>query len=172
MWTEDKILILKKNQALGKTAREIAEILGPGFTRNSVIGKLFRLGVKLNTKKKSTKTSNNSHEENREKFLSFRGRKFKSILIPKDFPPAKFLNLEELTEETCKYMIHKNPKKEGHPNVLDSFFCSRKTVEKFSYCLLHMSLVWQIKDKKPSKEVLLDKDDEVPKFISKKIKSA
>ena len=49
--------------------------------------------------------------------------------------------LEELNENTCKYM-------EGHPNEKDSSFCGRKTVEKFSYCPLHLMIVYQPKGKK------------------------
>ena len=44
----------------------------------------------------------------------------------------------------------------------------KKNVEKFSYCPLHLMVVFQ-----PSKkEEVIDKDDEMPKFIEKKIKSA
>ena len=93
-----------------------------------------------------------------------RGRKskFRSLLLNNNFEPAKNLSLEELTEKTCKYM-------EGHPDEKTSSFCGRKTVEKYSYCPLHMLTVWQTRDKK---EELLEKEDEVPQFIEKKIKSA
>ena len=57
---------------------------------------------------------------------------------------------------------------EGHPDEKDSSFCGRKTIEKFSYCPLHLMIVFQPKGKK---EELVD-DDEVPKFIEKKVKSA
>ena len=57
---------------------------------------------------------------------------------------------------------------EGHPDDKDSSFCGRKTVEKFSYCPLHLMIIFQPKGKK---EDVLEKD-EVPKFIEKKIKSA
>ena len=70
--------------------------------------------------------------------------------------------MEELTDETCKYM-------EGHPDDKNSSFCGRRNVEKFSYCPLHLMIVFQPKGKK---EELTDKDEEVPKFIEKKIKSA
>ena len=58
---------------------------------------------------------------------------------------------------------------EGHPDESHSSFCGRKTVEKFSYCPLHLMIIFQPKGKK---EDIVDKDDEVPKFIEKKIKSA
>jgi hypothetical protein len=58
---------------------------------------------------------------------------------------------------------------EGHPNEKHASFCGRKTIEKLSYCPLHLIIVFQPKSKK---EELTDKDDEVPKFIEKKIKLA
>ena len=57
---------------------------------------------------------------------------------------------------------------EGHPDEEGSSFCGRKNVEKFSYCPLHLMMIFQPKGKK---EDVLEKD-EVPKFIEKKIKSA
>ena len=44
----------------------------------------------------------------------------------------------------------------------------RKTVEKFSYCPLHLIVVFQPKGKKED----LTNEEEVPEFIEKKIKSA
>ena len=58
---------------------------------------------------------------------------------------------------------------EGHPDEPSSSFCGRKTVDKYSYCPLHLMIIFQPKGKK---EDLTDKDDDVPKFIEKKIKSA
>ena len=83
------------------------------------------------------------------------------MLLNNDFEPAKNLSLEELTENTCKYM-------EGHPDEAGSSFCGRKNVEKFSYCPLHLMMIYQPKGKK---EDSLDKDD-IPQFIAKKVKSA
>ena len=86
-------------------------------------------------------------------------------MLDSKFEPAKNLSLEELTEETCKYM-------DGHPDEEGSSFCGRKTVEKFSYCPLHLMIIYQEKPLKGKKEELVTKEDEVPKFIEKKIKSA
>ena len=58
---------------------------------------------------------------------------------------------------------------EGNPNEKASSFCGRKNVEKFSYCPLHLMIVFQPKGKK---DEIVDKNDEVPKFLEKKIKSA
>ena len=163
-WTEEKIEKLKELWGKGNTASQIAEIIG-GVSRNAVIGKAHRmsLSAKIKNRKLNYNPKNNNEqvfEEN--KFKRSRKQKIKSLLLDKNFEPAKNLNLEELTEDTCKYM-------EGHPNEKDSSFCGRKTIDKFSYCPLHLMIVFQPKGKK---EDLTDKDNEVPKFIEKKIKSA
>ena len=162
-WTEEKVNRLKELWGKGKTASQIAEIIG-GISRNAVIGKAHRLNLSAKIKTRNTTTFKNHTDREKNYTLPRRGRKnkFRSLLIDKNFEPAKNLTLEELTDTTCKYM-------EGHPDQNDSSFCGRKTVEKYSYCPLHMLIVWQTRDKK---DELLEKDEEVPKFIEKKIKSA
>ena len=162
-WTEEKVNKLKELWGKGQTASQIAEIIG-GVSRNAVIGKAHRLN--LSSKIKTRSVSNNSknyQKNNDEKQINLKGKRgrFKSLLLDKNFEPAKNLNLEELTEETCKYM-------EGHPNDKDSSFCGRKTVEKFSYCPLHLMIVFTPKNKKDDAS---EKDEEMPKFIQKKIVS-
>ena len=161
-WTEEKVNKLKELWGKGQTASQIAEIIG-GISRNAVIGKAHRLNLSAKIKTRSTININNSQKANVNS-TSKRGRKekFRSLLLDKDFEPAKNLQLEELTEDTCKYM-------EGHPDEKNSSFCGRKTVEKFSYCPLHLMVVFQPKGKKDD---VVEKDDDVPQFIEKKIKSA
>ena len=162
-WTEEKVNKLKELWGKGNTASQIAEIIG-GVSRNAVIGKAHRmsLSAKIKHRKLNYISKNNEQAFEENKFKRSRKHKFKSLLLDKDFEPAKNLNLEELTENTCKYM-------EGHPNEASASFCGRKTVEKFSYCPLHLMIVFQPKGKK---EEVVDKDDDVPKFIEKKVKSA
>ena len=168
-WTKELVNKLKIQHSTGKTAREIAEALGPNFTRNSVIGKLHRLGISGKSKNRSTRKINNIESSQSSNFQK-RGRKnkFRSLLIEKNFEPARNLTLEELTEETCKYMDH-----DMHPNDPHATFCGRKTInnskQKFSYCPLHLMIIYQPKSKKEDVE---NKDDEIPQFIEKKIKSA
>jgi len=162
-WDTDKVEKLKELWGRGKTASQIAEIIG-GISRNAVIGKAHRLNLSAKIKKRSNSSANISLNNKNEKIYRARGRKerFKSLLLDKNFEPAKNLSLEELNENTCKYG-------ESDPDKADFSFCGRKTVEKFSYCPLHLMIVFQPKGKK---EDGLDKEEEVPKFIEKKIKSA
>ena len=161
-WTEEKVNKLKELWGKGNTASQIAEIIG-GLSRNAVIGKAHRLKLssKIIKRHRLSTPSNLDFEENNNVRKRSRKLKFRSLLLDKNFEPAKNLSLEELNENTCKYM-------EGHPDESSSSFCGRKTVEKFSYCPLHLIVVFQTK----SKQEDLSEDEEVPEFIEKKIKSA
>jgi len=163
-WTDEKVNKLRDLWGKGQTASQIAGIIG-GVSRNAVIGKAHRLNLsaKIKTRKSinSQKNGLTSQPDNNFK-KGNRKQRFRSLLLDKNFEPAKNLQLEDLNENTCKYM-------EGHPDEKDSSFCGRKSIEKFSYCPLHLMIVFQPKGKK---EDVVDKDDGVPKFIEKKVRSA
>ena len=165
-WTKENVEFLKKHWG-SFTAREISEKMGAGFTRNSIIGKASRLGLSAKIKTR-TATSNESfkNSESDKIIKSKRGRrsKFKSLLIEKDFEPENPKQLEELTDNDCKYPI-------GHPNEKDFYFCGRTSLKDFSYCKLHLLYSYQSRENKNKKDDQLDKN-EVPEFIEKKIKSA
>tara|TARA_Y100000590_G_scaffold98905_1_gene112548 strand:+ start:108 stop:602 length:495 start_codon:yes stop_codon:yes gene_type:complete len=162
-WNDEKVNKLKELWGKGQTASQIAEIIG-GISRNAVIGKAHRLNLSAKIKSKPTNHQNNEYlrSNNQQNQKRVRRSKFRSLILSKDFEPAKNLQLEELNEHTCKYM-------EGHPDEKESSFCGRKNVEKFSYCPLHLMIVFQPKNKKDD---IIEKEDDVPKFIEKKIKSA
>ena len=168
MWTDEKVKILKDLWGKGKTASQIAEIIG-GISRNAVIGKAHRLNLSAKLKNRVFKenVSNKDIHENRIENKSLGKRrlsrsKFKSLLIEKDFEPENPKQLEELDENTCKWPV-------GHPDESSFYFCGRNSLKDFSYCKLHLLYAFQPKGKKDDE---INKDDEVPKFIEKKIKSA
>ncbi|MDA9081725.1 hypothetical protein N9K25_00085 [Candidatus Pelagibacter sp.] len=162
-WTEEKVEKLK--ELWGKnTASQIAAAIGD-VSRNAVIGKANRLN--LSAKIKTRSSSNNQKFNNIDLTSSglqknTRKSKFKSLLIEQDFEPENPKQLEELDEGSCKWPI-------GHPNEEKFYFCGRSSLKDFSYCKLHLLYAFQPKGKK---EDVIDKDEDVPKFIKKKIKSA
>ena len=163
-WTEEKVAKLKDLWGKGNTASQIAEIIG-GISRNAVIGKAHRLNLSAKIKTRSSSTNQKNYKLN-EKETKFqrkgRRNKFKSLIIEKDFEPENPKQLEELDDSVCKWPI-------GHPNESSFYFCGRKSLKEFSYCKLHLLYAFQPKGKR---EDAVDKDEESPQYIEKKIKSA
>ena len=162
-WDEAREAKLKELWEKGHTASQIAEILG-GTTRNAVIGKAHRLKLagrvqyKNSDKQKKLSVESKSNEE---KYISRKSR-FKSLLLDKNYEPENPKKLEELADSNCRWPI-------GHPDEKDFYFCGRTPIEGFSYCKLHVLYAFQPKN---PKEELIDKEDDVPAFIEKKVKAS
>ena len=164
-WTEEKVAKLKELWGKGKTANQIAEIIG-GISRNAVIGKAHRLNLSAKIKTRTATTNQNfENSQDNKNTKSNKGRKnrFKSLIIEKDFEPENPKQLEELDENSCKWPI-------GHPNEKSFYFCGRTSLKDFSYCKLHLLYAYQPKNKKDGSS---NKDkEEAPEFIEKKVHSA
>jgi GcrA cell cycle regulator len=162
-WTEEKVAKLKELWGKGNTASQIAEIIG-GISRNAVIGKAHRLNLSAKIKTRtavSNQNIENTFEVKNIKSKKGRRSKFKSLIIEKDFEPENPKQLEELSENCCKWPI-------GHPNEKSFYFCGRSSLKDFSYCKLHLLYAYQPKGKKEEAST----KEEVPEFIEKKIQSA
>ena len=163
-WTPEKVKKLKELWGKGEnTASQIAQIIGE-VSRNAVIGKAHRLNLssKLISKNLVANKKINHTQKVRSATKKERESKFKSLIIEKDFEPENPKQLLELQDINCKWPI-------GHPNESNFYFCGRTALKDFSYCKLHLLYAFQPKNKK---EDIIDKEDGVPKFIEKKIKSA
>ena len=163
-WTHEREKKLRELWGKGRTANQIADMLG-NTTRNAVIGKAHRLKLAArahskNSQAKSREQKNQNQISKPEK-LSRKAR-FKSLLLDKNFEPENPKTLEELNDTTCRWPI-------GHPDEKDFYFCGRSSVKGFSYCKLHVLYAFQPKN---AKEEDIVTDDDIPKFIEKKIKSA
>ena len=164
-WDEEKISKLKELWGKGSTASQIAEIIG-GISRNAVIGKAHRLNLSSKIKTRNTTSGQNfdsSSEESNSKKKQERKSKFKSLLIEKDFEPENPKKLEELDESSCKWPI-------GHPEEKSFYFCGRSSLKDFSYCKLHLLYAYQPKGKK--EEPTTDKEEEVARYVDKKVNTA
>ena len=163
-WTPEKEEKLKKLWKKGHTASQISSMLGD-TTRNAVIGKAHRLNLEaraISTKLKSrVNTENNVKPEIKTQKLGRKAR-FKALLLDKSFEQENPKKLEELTNETCRWPI-------GHPYEETFYFCGRKPMEKFPYCKLHVLYAFQPKN---AKEEDIINEEDIPKFLEKKIKTA
>ena len=163
-WTPERENKLKELWKKGHTASQIASMLGD-TTRNAVIGKAHRLNLesRVSSKKTTTKSKieNIIPNNNNEGKLSRKAR-FKSLLLDKNFEAENPKTLEGLSDDNCRWPI-------GHPDEKGFYFCGRKPMEKFPYCKLHVLYAFQPKN---AKEEDIISEEDIPKFIEKKIKSA
>ena len=163
MWTADKEKKLKQLWSEGHSASQIAGILGD-TTRNAVIGKAHRLKLKgrLIAKKSTIKTNveKNDISEVKNQKLGRKAR-FKALLLDKNFEPENPTKLEDLVDGNCRWPL-------GEKMEPASLFCGRKSIEKFPYCKLHLLYAYQPKN---AKEEDIVSEEDIPKFIQKKIKS-
>ena len=163
-WTPEKEEKLRLLWKKGHSGSQIAQILGDGATRNSVLGKSFRLRLEARTisKKRGSKISTEkNNSENKTQKLGRKAR-FKALLLDKNFEPENPKKIEDLTDKTCRWPI-------GHPYEEKFYFCGRTAIDKFPYCKLHLIYAYQPKN---AKEEDIVTEEDVPKFIEKKIKSA
>ena len=163
-WNEEKVAKLKELWGKGNTASQIAEIIG-NISRNAVIGKAHRLNLSEKIKARSalsTPNLKNNVEDNISKQRSGRKSKFQSLIIEKDFEPENPKKLEELDESSCKWPV-------GHPEEKSFYFCGRSSLKDFSYCKLHLLYAYQPKGKR---EEPIDKEEEVPQYIQKKVNNS
>ena len=162
-WTDEKVQKLKELWTKGHTASQIAEALGD-TTRNAVIGKAHRLNLEARAPSKNSSQSSTTVNRSARRGSApiSRKAKFQSILLDKNFEPENPKSLEELTDQTCKWPI-------GHPNEEKFYFCGRKPEGEFPYCKLHVLYAFQPKG---TKEEVLDKEDNIPEFIEKKVKAS
>ena len=163
-WTPEREEKLKSLWKKGHSGSQIAAILG-NTTRNAVIGKAHRL--KLETRsvsRKSTQKINTEKYKTTEVKNQKLGRKarFKALLLDKSFEPENPTKLEDLTDNHCRWPL-------GEKMEPASFFCGRKSMEKFPYCKLHLLYAFQPKN---AKEEDIITEEDIPQFIEKKIKSA
>ena len=163
-WTNEKVNKLRALWTKGHTASEIAGLLGD-TTRNAVIGKAHRLDLEERAPSKSKSNSEKRDVKKSQPKLrgsASRKSKFNSILLDKNFEAEKPTLLENLTDQTCKWPS-------GHPDEENFYFCGRKPLDSVPYCKLDILYAYQPKGQN---EEDLNKDNELPPFIEKKIKSA
>ena len=162
-WTPERENKLKELWDKGHTASQIAGLLG-NTTRNAVIGKAHRLNLQARSKSKKsvskTNAENNNSTETKTQKLGRKAR-FKALLLDKNFEQENPKKLEELTDEACRWPI-------GHPYEEKFYFCGRKPMEKFPYCKLHVLYAFQPKNAKEEDQI---SEEDIPKFIEKKIRS-
>ncbi|MGI9475529.1 MAG: GcrA family cell cycle regulator [Hyphomicrobiaceae bacterium] len=152
-WTDDRVDLLKKLWSEGLSASQIAGRLG-GVTRNAVIGKVHRLGLsgrattsRMKSIRPRVRTSTPRRQQQRPNFRQLGNPAFRNLyqgeaepFVPApeeiDIPLAERKNLQDLTENDCRWPI-------GDPQHEDFHFCNRGKVPGLPYCEFHSKRAFQ-----------------------------
>ncbi|HAJ90910.1 MAG TPA: gcrA cell cycle regulator family protein [Rhodospirillaceae bacterium] len=156
-WTDERVVLLKRLWVEGKTAAEIAKLIGGGVTRNAVIGKAHRLKlsgrispIQENTRggiggeaggSRSVSTPRKSQKATIAKVSN------REIIAPVQLPPVQEnycfgdgVSLVDLKERMCRWPI-------GDPKESGFKFCGGPSDEGIPYCNHHARVAYQINTK-------------------------
>jgi len=152
-WTEERVTLLTQLWGNGKSASEIAEIIGD-VTRNAVIGKAHRLGLsgRPSPIKKVAPSRAAVHKVERRP-VAPKQREAKAVrqeaaptsklaavvMHPKakiDDAPAGGATILDLTERMCRWPM-------GDPRDPSFRFCGRTRAPGLPYCAEHCAVAYQ-----------------------------
>lgn len=156
-WTAELEDELRRLQKQDLSASQIAGAMRAGLSRNSIIGKLHRMGLRPNSqvhrvgserkprgprkarvnKQRILRARDAQHAERSQKAAELRAMFAAEEVI--DLPPedlSKAVTLLQLTAHTCRWPI-------GDPAKLDTFrFCGAEPHSKKPYCLRHCRMAY------------------------------
>ena len=124
-WTDERVELLTKLWGEGKTASQIAEILG-GVTRNAVIGKAHRLNLSKRASPIQTTKKKKANPQ---------------LDMPAHISKGKSISLLELKERSCRWP-------NGDPKKSDFSFCGVDALPGLPYCGEHAEVAYQNSNKK------------------------
>jgi GcrA cell cycle regulator len=127
-WTPELVARLTELWIAGMPISAMATELGNGFTRNSVVGKVHRLGLQNRERAKSV-----VKQKRKARSTPFRHRPLLYLAIDNtaddDTPLAQRKTIMELNENTCRWPV-------GDPQNVDFFYCGAESAG-FTYCPKH-----------------------------------
>lgn len=130
-WTEERVALLKQLWGEGKTAAEIAKVLGDGVTRNAVIGKAHRLKLssRLSPIQQNAKPVSKS--------AASEAPKIKKAAVRQPEFKGKSVKMVELEPRMCRWP-------NGDPRDADFSFCGCENVPGLPYCEAHVRAAYQV----------------------------
>lgn len=133
-WTDERVSTLRELWGNGKSASEIAKILGGGISRNAVIGKAHRLNLSGRPSPIKRKPSGVSE---RPRPTPVMAPKPKIVAPePEPVPPAGGATILSLTERMCRWPI-------GDPRTPQFRFCGCAVAPGETYCAKHAAVAYQ-----------------------------
>jgi GcrA cell cycle regulator len=143
-WDSERSDELRRYTAMGCSASQIATMMGQGITRNAVIGRLHRMGIRTaHAGGRPTNGSKNpgkkrSHKSKPPQTPAAREEiKAAAEIADCNIPLEQRRKFMELRAGECKWPVG-DPK---HPNF---FFCGGPRKKGFPYCAVHCHMAFNV----------------------------
>lgn len=143
-WTDERITLLKKLWAEGRTAAEIARAMGSEITRNAVIGKAHRLKLAARNSpisgsvtKSAPKAKKPANTQKTDRPMTRLGSRGSSNVPTLESIEIKGVKMIDLKERMCRFPI-------GDPGTPDFKFCGCTSVPGLPYCDGHARIAYQM----------------------------
>lgn len=154
-WTDERVDMLKQYWGQGKSASQIAALLGD-VTRNAVIGKAHRLGLSgrpspIRNRPATPRPKAAKQKRSRAEAPRLATARAAPLIAPAEPPPPPLngtgVSLAELTEKMCRWP-------NGDPREPGFHFCGHEVHPGSSYCPYHTAEAYQKparkEDRKPA----------------------
>ena len=135
LWTDEAIEILKRLALEGRSASVIAAELGAG-SRNAVIGKANRIGIKLNGDGRAPGPGGAPAGAQRARPAAIPRPRPAWTFAPAEVGEMRRVRFEEIREFACRWPL-------GDPGSGDFAYCGLTPVEGRSYCAGHCRLAYR-----------------------------
>jgi GcrA cell cycle regulator len=139
IWTADRVELLKTHFEAGLSCRQIAcEI---GVTRNAVIGKLNRLGLKrgrgaAGAPERTGLRTRRGRALTQRRILQTVFAEAPPLLAEEPIASAERCSLLEITDDKCRWPI-------TEPGTREIWFCGNRSVAGLSYCPGHARIAYR-----------------------------
>ena len=136
LWTEFSVTKLRKLAEKNYSAREIAQMLGPEFSRNSVIGKMHRMGLSRGLAPRLPNKEPEKAVKRTPPPLEIKPKISKPVLeLPTlDIDTSNVVSFMELKARMCRFPVS--------GQGFDTKFCGNRTGEDRSWCDDHGKIVY------------------------------
>jgi GcrA cell cycle regulator len=142
LWTEETVAILKKLALEGRSANVIAQALGAA-SRNAVIGKANRIGVRLNGDGRLSEPGSGRRGRrlpapfaNGARTMRHGRRNAVWAFADAEVGAMRWVSFEDIVQRACRWPL-------GDPRCGDFAYCGLAPAEGHSYCPGHCRLAYR-----------------------------
>jgi GcrA cell cycle regulator len=138
-WSPEAVDRLKQHRQNGLSAAQCARALneefGTHFSRNAIIGKVYRLGL-AKRKRNDAQPRDVRLRPRQPKRRSLNLTRFASVAAQENEPPAHAVTIFELRPHHCRWPF-------GDPRLPGFLFCGAQRADHLPYCIMHARFTYR-----------------------------